>query len=71
MATIEQRIAALEKLIADRTPIAPVQFVFLDIGRDTPEETERKKQLIAAIDARGEMVIVFDVIDASVKHCEA
>jgi len=64
MATISQRIEALEKLIADRTPIAPVQFIVLDIGRNTAEEYERKKQQIAAIEATGEKIIVFQVVDA-------
>jgi len=66
MATLNQRIEALEKLIADRTPIAPVQFIVLDIGRDAPEEYERKQQQIAAIEAKGEKVIVFSVVDARV-----
>ena len=68
MATIEQRIAALEKLIADRTPIAPVQFIVLDITNDDPEEYERKRLQIEAIEATGEKVIVFNVIDAGCKH---
>ena len=66
MATLNQRIEALEKLIADRTPIAPVQFIVLDIGRDAPEEYERKQQQIAAIEAKGEKVIVVSVVDARV-----
>jgi len=65
---LESRILALEKIIADRTPIAPVQFIVLDIGRDAPDEHERKKQQIAAIEARGERVIVYSVVDASVEH---
>ncbi|MDO9012284.1 MAG: hypothetical protein Q7U78_10845 [Gallionella sp.] len=68
MATLNQRLEALEKLIADRTPLAPVQFIVLDIGRDDPEEYARKKQQIAAIEAKGEKVIVFNVIDARIKH---
>ena len=59
MATIEQRVAALEKLIADRMP---VQFIVLDIERDAPEETKRKKRQIAAIEAKGEKIIVFSVV---------
>ena len=71
MATLSQRIEALEKLIADITPIAPVQFIVLDIGRDAPEEYERKKQRIAAIEAKGERIIVYDVVDARANHGNA
>lgn len=71
MATLSQRIEALEKLIANLTPIAPVQFIVLDIGRDAPEEYERKKQQIAAIEAKGERIIVYDVVDARVNHGNA
>lgn len=71
MATLNQRLEALEKLIADQTPFAPVQFIVLDIGRDAPEEYERKQRQVKEIEAKGEMVIVYQVIDARVKHCEA
>ncbi|MDO8437972.1 MAG: hypothetical protein Q7S69_07450 [Nitrosomonadaceae bacterium] len=71
MATLSQRIEALEKLIADLTPIAPVQFIVLDIGRDAPEEYERKKQQIAAIEAKGERIIVYDVVGARRNHGNA
>lgn len=70
MATLSQRIEALEKLIADQTPFAPVQFIVLDIGRDAPEEYERKQRQIAAIEATGEKVIVFSVVDARLNHGE-
>ena len=62
MATLSQRIDVLEKLISDRMPVAPVQFIVLDIERDAPEETERKKRQIAAIEAKGEKIIVFSVV---------
>ncbi len=52
MATLSQRIEALEKLIADLTPIAPVQFIVLDIGRDAPEEYERKKNRLQRLKQR-------------------
>jgi hypothetical protein len=68
---LEGRILALEKIIADRTPVAPVQFIVLNIGRDAPEEYERKKQQIADIEAKGERIIVYDVIGARVKHGNA
>lgn len=71
MATLNQRIEALEKIIFDRTPIAPVQFIVLDIGRDDPEEYERKIQQIAAIEAKGEQVIIYQVVDARVNHGNA
>lgn len=50
---LEQRVAALEKIIADSKPFAPIQFIVLDIGRDDPEEYERKLQRIAEIEASG------------------
>lgn len=65
---LESRILALEKIIADRTPISPVQFVILDSGRDATEEYERKRLQIEAIEATGERIIVYSVVDASVKH---
>jgi len=68
MATLSQRLEALEKIISDRTPFAPVRFFVLDIGRDAPEEYERKRLQIEAIEATGEMVIVFSVIDARIKN---
>lgn len=68
MATIEQRLEALEKLITDRVPVAPVQFVVLDIGRDAPEEYQRKKQKIAEIEKTGEEVIVYRVVGARGEH---
>lgn len=62
MTTIEQRIEALEKLIAGRKSVEPWQFIVLDIGRDAPEEYERKQRQIAAIEAKGEKIIVFSVV---------
>jgi hypothetical protein len=41
MVTLTQRIETLERIIADRTPTAPMQFCVLNPGRDTPEEYER------------------------------
>lgn len=62
------RVEALEKIIADRVPIAPVQFIVMDIGRDDPEEYKRKQQQIAEIEAMGKTVIVYSVVGAGVKH---
>jgi hypothetical protein len=64
MATLSQQIAALEKVIDDEMPIAAVEFIILDPGRDGPEEYARKAQLIAAMEARGESIIVCDVVDS-------
>lgn len=71
MSTLSQRIEALEKIIFDRKPIEPVKVIFLNVQRDDPEDHERKKQEIAAINAAGKRIIVFEVIDASVKNGEA
>lgn len=65
---LSQRIEAPEKIIADRTPFAPMQFIVINTGRDTPEEYERKKQQIAAIEAKDKKVIVCDIVDARVNH---
>ena len=62
MVTLSQRIEALERIIADRTPIAPMQFCVLNPCRDTPEEYERKKQHIAATEASGVGIIVYEVV---------
>ncbi len=62
MATIEQRVAALEKIIDSRKPTKPVQFVVLDIEGDDPEEYKLKQQQIEAIRAAGDDVIVFTVV---------
>ncbi len=62
MATLKQRVAALEKIIAARIPVAPVQFICLDIERDAPAEYERKQRQIADIEATGNRVIVFSVV---------
>lgn len=62
------RVEALEKIIADRVPVAPVQFIILDIGRDDPEAYRRKQQRIAEIEATGEKVIVYSVVGAGVKN---
>lgn len=56
------RVEALEKIIADRVPIAPVQFIVMDIGRDDPEEYKRKQQQIAEIEAMGKTVIVYSIV---------
>lgn len=68
---LEGRILALEKIIADRTPIAPVQFVILHCEADDPAKYAQQKQRIEEIEAKGEKVIVFSVVDASVKHGNA
>lgn len=52
------RVEVLEKIIADRVPVAPVQFIVLDIGRDDPEEYRRKQQQIAEIGATGKSYCV-------------
>lgn len=62
MGTLNQRIEALEKLIADRTLFAPMQFIVLDIGRDDPEEYQGKLQRIAEIEASGEPLIIYKVV---------
>ena len=62
MVTLSQRIEALERIISDRTPIAPMQFIVLNLGRDSPEEYERKKQHIAANVASGVGIIVYEVV---------
>lgn len=64
MVTLAQRIAALEKIIADRTPVEPRQIIVMDIERDAPEEYERKRLQIEALEATGQKVIVFSVVDA-------
>ena len=71
MATIEQRLAALEKIIADHTPIAPVQFVILHCEADDPAKYAQQKQRSEEIEAKGERVIVYSVVDASVEHGNA
>lgn len=62
MPTLSQRVEALEKLIADRKPFAPMQFIVLDIGRDDPEEYQGKLQRIAEIEASGEPLIIYKVV---------
>jgi hypothetical protein len=65
------RILALEKIIADRTPISPVQFVILHCEADDPVMYAQQKQRIKDIKAKGEKVIVYSVVDASVEHGNA
>jgi hypothetical protein len=71
MVTLNQRVALLEKLIAEQTPIEPVQFIVLDVQRDEPEEYLRKKQQVAEIEAAGKKIIVYEVVDASAQTGEA
>ena len=60
--SLSQRIEVLERIIAGRTPIAPMQFCVLNPCRDTPEQYERKKQHIAATEASGVEIIVYEVV---------
>jgi hypothetical protein len=62
MVNLTQRIETLERIIADRTPVAPMQFIVLNPDRDTPEEYERKRQHIAATEASGVEIIVYEVV---------
>lgn len=68
---LQSRLLALEKIIADRTPIATVQFVILHCEADDPAKYAQQKQRIEDIKAKGEKVIVYSVVDASVKHGNA
>lgn len=68
MATLNQRIGELEKLIAARTPVAPVQVIFLNIEHENPEEYAQKRRQIEAIEARGEKIVVLKVVDAEAEY---
>ena len=61
IATIKQRLSALEKLVK-ATIIKPVQFIVMDIEEDDPEEYGRKQRQITALEAAGNKVIVYKVV---------
>lgn len=61
MASLEQRITALEKLV--KAAITKrMEYVVINAGKDAPEECERKQRQIADLKAAGQTVIIYEVI---------